>query len=82
MGTTSVRILVQPQHGRLMVQKGRGFTSFEKDNQRYDCNRRKSDGTFVFYQPERGYAGKDLITLDIIFPTGQASQRRYAIDVR
>jgi transglutaminase-like putative cysteine protease len=82
MGTTSVRILEQPQHGRLTVQKGRGFTGFEKDNQRYDCNTRKSDGTYVFYQPKTGYGGKDSFTLDVIFPTGQASRRQYAIDVR
>jgi hypothetical protein len=82
MGATSVRVLEPPQHGRLIVENGQGFTSFEKDNQRYGCNTRRSDGTFVFYQPEAGYAGADAVTLDIIFPTGQASKRRYAIDVR
>jgi transglutaminase-like putative cysteine protease len=82
IGTTSVRILEQPQHGRLTVQKGQGFPGFEKDNQRYDCNTRKSEGTFVFYEPKAGYGGKDTFTLDVIFPTGQASRRHYAIDVR
>jgi hypothetical protein len=36
----------------------------------------------VFYEPEAEYAGKESITLDIIFPTGLASKRHYAIDVR
>ena len=43
---------------------------------------RKSDGTLVFYDPETVLAGNDAITLDIIFPTGQSSRQRYAIDVR
>jgi hypothetical protein len=70
MGATSVRVLEPPQHGRLTVGKGQGFTSFEKDNQRYDCNMRKSDGTYVFYEPEDGYEGADSVTLDITFPWG------------
>jgi transglutaminase-like putative cysteine protease len=82
MGVTSVRILEPPQHGKLTVENGQGFTGFAKDNQRHDCNMRKSDGTLVFYAPEPGFAGHDSITLDIIFPTGQSSRQHYAIDVR
>jgi transglutaminase-like putative cysteine protease len=82
IGATIVRILEPPQRGRLIVENGQGFTNFAKDNQRYDCNTRKADGTYVFYQPEDGYEGKDSFTLDIIFPTGTASKRHYAMDVR
>jgi hypothetical protein len=82
MGVTSVRILEPPQHGKLTVENGQGFTGFAKENQRYDCNMRKSDGTLVFYDPEPGFAGNDTITLDIIFPTGQSSRQHYAIDVK
>jgi transglutaminase-like putative cysteine protease len=82
IGVTSVRILEPPHHGKVTIENGQGFTGFAKDNQRYDCNMRKSDGTFVFYEPEAGFAGKDSMTLDIIFPTGHSSRQRYAIDVR
>lgn len=82
MGVTSVRILEPPQHGKLTVENGQGFTSFVKENQRYGCNVQKSPGTFVFYEPTPGFAGKDSMTLDIVFPTGQSSTQRYAIDVR
>jgi transglutaminase-like putative cysteine protease len=82
VGATVVRILEPPHHGRLMIENGQGFSNFAKDNQRYDCNARKSDGTYVFYQAEDGYEGKDSITLDIIFPSGLASKRHYAMDVR
>jgi hypothetical protein len=82
IGPTVVRILESPQHGRLTVENGQGFASFPKENQRYDCNMRKTDGTFVFYEPDAAYVGKDSMTIDIIFPTGLASKRHYAIDVR
>jgi hypothetical protein len=82
VGATVVRILEPPQHGKLTIENGQGFTSFAKENQRYDCNMRKSDGTRVFYQPEEEYEGKDFITLDIIFPTGTSSKRHYTMDVR
>lgn len=81
-GQTIVRILEEPQHGTLAVENGQGFTNFPKENQRYECNIRKSDGTLVFYEPKSGYTGTDSVTLDIIFPLGQSSKRHYAIEVR
>jgi hypothetical protein len=81
-GETNVRIVEAPQHGTLMVENGQGFTNFPKDNQRYDCNTRKSDGTLVFYEPESGFSGKDSITVDVIFPFGQSSKRHYSIEVK
>jgi hypothetical protein len=81
-GQTHVRILEAPQHGTLTVENGQGFTNFPRDNQRYDCNTRRSDGTLVFYEPEAGFSGKDSVTLDVIFPMGQSSKRHYAIEVR
>jgi hypothetical protein len=81
-GQTTVRILEKPQHGAVTVENGQGFTNFPKDNQRYECNMRKSDGILVFYDPEPEFSGKDSVTLDVIFPLGQSSTRHYSIDVR
>jgi hypothetical protein len=81
-GQTTVRIVEQPQHGEVKVENGQDFTSFPKENQRYECNLHKSDGTLVFYSPAPEFTGKDSITLDIIFPLGQTSKRHYSIDVR
>jgi hypothetical protein len=67
MGVTRVQILEPPQHGKLTVENGQAFTSFAKENQRYGCDMQKSPGTFVFYEPAPGFAGKDSITLGIIF---------------
>ena len=82
VGLTTVRILEKPQHGTLTVENGQGFTNFPKENQRYECNMRKSDGTLVFYEPEAEFTGKDSITLDVIFPLGQSSKRHYSVEVK
>jgi hypothetical protein len=82
VGQTVVRILEPPQHGKLTVENGQGFPFFAKDNPRSDCNTRKSEGTYVFYEAEAGYEGNESTTLDIIFPNGVDSKRRYAIEVR
>jgi hypothetical protein len=66
MGQTAVRVLEQPTHGTLTVENGQGFTNFAKDNQRYECNTRRSDGTLVFYEPKPDYAGADSISLYVI----------------
>jgi hypothetical protein len=81
-GQINVRILESPQHGTLTVENGQGFSNFPKDNQRYDCNTRKSDGTLVFYEPESGFSGKDSITLDIIWPLGQSAKWHYSVEVK
>jgi hypothetical protein len=82
IGQSTVRITEPPEHGKLTIENGQGFTSFPKDNQRYDCNTRKSDGVLVFYEPGSGYTGTDSITVYIIFPTGTTSTRHYSMEVK
>jgi hypothetical protein len=82
MGYTTVRVIEQPKHGRLTIQNGTGFTNFPESNVRFECNKRKSDGVIVSYEPAPGYVGSDSLNLDAIFPTGSMSSRRYTIDVR
>jgi hypothetical protein len=82
MGNTTVRVLEQPSHGTLTVENGQAFTNFAKDNQRYDCNTRRSDGTLVFYEPKPDYAGADSISLYVIYPGGLAQTRHYSIEVK
>jgi transglutaminase-like putative cysteine protease len=82
MGQTTVRVVAQPQHGALTVENGQAFTTFPKDNQRYECNTRKSDGTLVFYEPNSDYTGGDSASLYIIYPNGTAQTRHYSIAVK
>jgi hypothetical protein len=77
-----VRVIEQPANGKLTVERGTGFTNFPQSNPRFECNKRKSDGVSVIYQPNAQFTGKDSITVEIIWPSGQSFKRRYAIDVK
>ena len=78
----SVRIIEHPANGRLSVERGTGFTAFPQNNPRFECNKRKSDGVSVVYQPAAQFTGRDTITVEIILPSGQSFKRRYVIDVK
>ena len=81
-GQLKVRVLEQPQHGTLSIEKGQASTDFPEDDERAACNTRASDGTLVFYQSNADYRGADSITLYVVSPLGDAVTRHYAIDVK
>jgi hypothetical protein len=82
IGLASVRVIGQPDHGNIAVENGTGYSNFPPENQRYECNKRKSQGISVVYEPHPGFTGTDSITLDIIFPQGLEVKRHYSIDVK
>ena len=77
-----MRVLEQPKHGKITIENNTGFTNFPQSNPRVECNKRRSEGVAVIYQPEPGYTGTDSLNFDAIFPSGSLSKRHYAIDVR
>jgi len=81
IGFTTIRVAEQPKHGKITIENATGFTSFPASNPRAECNKRRSDGVAVTYEPEPGYTGTDSIAFDAIFPSGSLSKRHYAIDV-
>jgi hypothetical protein len=78
----NVRVIEQPHDGDVTVENGAGFTNFPPNNQRYECNKQKSQGVVVAYKPHPGFTGNDSATLDIIFPHGQEMKRRYSLEVK
>jgi hypothetical protein len=81
-GFATIRMMEEPKHGKITIENGTGFTNFPDNNPRVECNKRKSDGVVVTYQPAPGYTGPDSIDFDTIFPTGFLSKRHYTIAVR
>jgi hypothetical protein len=81
-GALTVRVLEQPQHGTVSIEKGQASTDFPKDDERAACNTQQSSGTLVFYQSGADYRGADSITLYVVSPLGDAVTRHYAIDVK
>jgi hypothetical protein len=82
IGVPTVRVLEQPKSGKVTVENGTGFSTFPASNSRSKCNDSRSDGAIISYTPNPGYTGADSITMDVIYPDGLVSKRRYAIDVR
>jgi hypothetical protein len=82
IGFATIRVVEQPRHCRITVDNGTGFTNFPASNPRAECNKRRSDGVVVVYEPEPGYFGVDSLDFDAIFPSGSLSKRHHAIDIR
>jgi hypothetical protein len=82
IGFATVRVVEQPKHGKITIENGTGFTAFPESNLRVECNKRRSDGVAVIYEPEPGYMGADSVNFDAIYASGSLSKRRYAIEVR
>jgi hypothetical protein len=82
MGFSTVRIVEPPKNGNLTIENGTGFTNFPQGNVRYECNKRRSDGVLLQYEPNAGYTGTDSLTVDVVFPSGNSSRRHYSIAVK
>jgi hypothetical protein len=77
----AVRTIEEPQHGKLTVRKGSGFSNYQKDDPREACNRRPSEGMLMDYRPDTGYLGPDSLVVDIINSNGTSQKRHYVIAV-
>jgi hypothetical protein len=82
IGIPTVRILESSKNGNVTVEKGTGFPNYPANNLRSKCNSNAVDGEVIFYMPGPGYVGADAVTVEIIYPDGAASKRRYAIEVK
>jgi hypothetical protein len=82
VGFATVRIIEQPKHGKITVENGTGFSNFPKDNLRYECNKKRSDGVAVFYEPESEFKGADSVLIDAIFASATSQKRHYTIEVK
>jgi hypothetical protein len=82
IGYATVRIGEQPKHGKITVENGTGFTNYPQNNSRSECNKKRSDGVLIDYEPDAGYRGQDSVNLEVIFASGNLSERHYAIDIR
>jgi hypothetical protein len=77
-----LRVVEQPRSGKLAVERGTGFTNFPQTNPRSECNRRKSEGVTLVFEPNPHFVGIDSITVEILYPSGSAVKRHYAIEVK
>jgi hypothetical protein len=77
----TARISLQPQNGTITVENAPGYTNYAPNSQRYECNKRASEGVHVFYEPRPGFAGSDSATVEFLTTSGEEIKRQYAITV-
>jgi hypothetical protein len=82
VGYATVRVIEEPKHGKLSAEQGTGFSYFQQDNVRYECNKRRTDGVHLSYIPEAGFTGPDSLMIAVIYPEGDFHKRHYAIEVK
>jgi len=81
-GYTTVRVITPPAHGELTTERGVDYTNYPKEDQRYQCNLKKSPVTDVYYKSNSGYLGTDSTLIEVASPTGITITRIYTITVR
>jgi hypothetical protein len=81
-GYPTVHVIKPPAHGTMAADQGDGYSSFGKDNQRYECNRAKSPGILVHYRSDAGFTGADSAAVETIFPSGNVRSTTYNISVK
>ena len=80
-GDINVRVIKQPEHGKVETPPTSQFPTFSKQSNRYKCNQHKVKGVLVNYKPEK-YVGEDAFDILIIYPDGFAREVHYDISVR
>ncbi|UFZ02906.1 hypothetical protein LQG66_27140 [Bradyrhizobium ontarionense] len=81
LGTVELRVVQGPEHGRVSIRRGGVFPTFAAGNPRSACNTRRVPGIMATYVSQRGYAGDDLVVLEVFFPNGSAKRVTIAIRV-
>lgn len=82
IGSTSVRLVSPPEHGKVQIKAGRDFPRFGRDNIRAHCNTKRAPATLIFYTPSPGYTGPDSFQVEAVFPNGTTNTGTYRLDVR
>ena len=67
-GNATIRIITPPAHGELTTEGGVDYPNFQKENQRYQCNLRKSPVINVSYRSNPGYLGADSASIEVGSP--------------
>jgi hypothetical protein len=81
-GYPVVRILTPSEHGSVTIEEASDYPAYARDNQRYDCNLRKVQGTHVVYQSAPTFTGSDVFVIEVIFPSGDARTVAYGLAVK
>jgi hypothetical protein len=80
-GDVHVRVIKQPEHGKVETSTTMFFPLYSKESNRYKCNQHKVKGVLVTYKADK-YVGTDAFDVLVIYPGGLAREMQYDITVR
>ncbi|MCG7392304.1 hypothetical protein MHY87_05240 [Microvirga sp. ACRRW] len=76
-----IRFISSPSGGTISLKKSIDFPRFPESNLRFRCNTKKVSSHQIFYQPARGFIGKDRFSFKVIYPDGHVVTNNATIDV-
>jgi hypothetical protein len=79
-GNINVRVVNQPEHGKVEVVSASDYPNYSKEQLRFKCNQHRVKGTAITYKAE--YVGDDAFDVLVIYPEGFAREVHYDISVR
>jgi len=81
-GRLVARVVGAPANGQLAIEEGKDYPNYDKDNTRFDCNKKLVPVTLVYYTSNAGYSGTDTASIEVVFTNGELRTYTYAITVR
>jgi hypothetical protein len=75
-GESTLRIIRAPQRGHVHFEKMLDFPRSISA-----CHRRLVPGTALYYQSRLGFAGKDHLEVEVVFPSGNSRRESYLVNV-
>lgn len=71
-GMPVVKAVAGPSHGSVRIIQSKVYPNFSRDNMRYKCNAKAVDGIKVLYTSDKGFKGRDKVTISGHTSTGNA----------
>jgi hypothetical protein len=81
-GPVTIKVVVPPSHGRVIIKRSGVFTNFSAANVRQHCNTRRVSGVTAFYTSRRNYQGPDRVAIEVFWPSGRHLRQEVSIAVR
>lgn len=85
MHTVTIQIAVSARLSQELKsdqqREGSGYSHYPKDSQLYECNKRQTLMSNVFYTPDKGFKGSDNFEVEI-FAAGNSRTVRFRVTVK
>lgn len=78
----TLRMIGEPSHGKLTIEKTESFPNFKHGDPRWQCNKKRVSGALALYRPDDGFVGEDTFKYDHYTADGQLLHMRAVVTVQ